>query len=105
MALHIAPILLKYQQLHLGQKVELKILVGCKNVPVIWYNTSDGKKHRYYVDIFIPSQNLCIEVKSEWTIKISNSNVFLKQAAAKELGYKYEIWVYNPKGEKINCYQ
>jgi hypothetical protein len=44
-------------------------------------------------------------VKSEWTIKIPNSNVFLKQAAAKELGYKYEIWVYNKNGIKINCYQ
>jgi hypothetical protein len=29
----------------------------------------------------------------------------LKQNAAKELGYKYEIWVYNKKGEKINCYE
>lgn len=28
----------------------------------------------------------------------------LKQNAAKELGYNYEIWVYNSKGEKVNCY-
>ena len=26
-------------------------------------------KRRHYVDIFIPSQNKCIEVKSDWTIK------------------------------------
>jgi hypothetical protein len=31
-------------------------------------------------------------------------NIFLKQQAAKELGYKYEIWVYNNKKEKIICY-
>ena len=92
-------------ELIISEKIdESKIMIGCKNVPVIWYETNDGKKHRYYVDIFIPSQNRCIEVKSEWTINIYSSNVFLKQQAAKELGYNYEIWVYNSKGEKTNCY-
>jgi hypothetical protein len=47
---------------------------------------------------------LCIEVKSTWTIEKKKDNVFLKQQAAKELGYKYEIWVYNAKGEKVECY-
>jgi hypothetical protein len=28
----------------------------------------------------------------------------VKQSAAKELDYKYEIWVYNSKKEKVNCY-
>ena len=74
------------------------------DVPSIWYKTDDGIKHRHYVDIFIPTQHLCIEVKSTWTIKFTKSNIFLKQNAAKELGYKYEIWVYNEKKEKINCY-
>jgi len=77
----------------------------CVGYPNIWYNDINGKKHKHYVDIFIPSQNLCIEVKSEWTIKLTTSNVFLKQQAAKEQGYKYEIWVYNKKGIKTNCYQ
>jgi hypothetical protein len=44
-------------------------------------------------------------VKSTWTIEKMKDNIFLKQQAAKELGYNYEIWVYNAKGEKINCYQ
>jgi len=80
------------------------ILTSRIDVPNIWYNDINGKKHKHYVDIFIPSQNLCIEVKSEWTIKLTTSNVFLKQQAAKEQGYKYEIWVYNKKGIKTNCY-
>ena len=83
---------------------EEHILNSKIDVPNIWYNDLNGKKRRHYVDIFIPSQKLCIEVKSTWTIEKMKDNVFLKQAAAKELGYKYEIWVYNPKGEKINCY-
>jgi hypothetical protein len=29
----------------------------------------------------------------------------LKQKAGKELGYNYEIWVYDGKGKKIECYK
>ena len=83
---------------------ENDILNSRTDVPAIWYTTDDGVKHRHYVDIFIPTENLCIEVKSEWTIKFVSSNIFIKQNAAKELGYKYEIWVYNKKKEKISCY-
>ena len=77
---------------------ETDIVTGATNVPTIWYMGIDGKKHRHYVDIFIPTENLCIEVKSIWTAKKKQDNIFLKQNAAKELGYKYEIWIYNQKG-------
>ena len=53
------------------------IITGCKNVPTIWYNDDLGKKHRHYVDIFIPSQNKCIEIKSKWTVNIKKT-MFLK---------------------------
>jgi hypothetical protein len=85
--------------------LETDIIIGCKNVPTIWYKDTTEKLHRHYVDIFIPSQNLCIEVKSTWTITKENSFIFLKQTAAKELGYNYEIWVYNSKGVKVECYK
>jgi hypothetical protein len=75
------------------------IITGCKNVPTIWYNDLEGNKHRHFVDIFIPSQNRCIEIKSSWTVK--KENVLLKQKTGKELGYNYEIWVYNEKGDII----
>ncbi len=92
-------------ELIINEKIdESDIITGIQNVPVIWYNDETGKKHRHYVDIFIPSQNKCIEVKSIWTAKQNEHNIFLKQKAAKELGYKYSIWVYNNKKEKINCY-
>ena len=83
---------------------EEHILNSKIDVPNIWYYDLNGKKHKHYVDIFIPSQNRCIEVKSTWTIQKMKDNIFLKQQAAKELGYNYEIWVYNSKGEKTNCY-
>ena len=92
-------------ELIINEKIdESDIITGAKNVPTIWYYHENGKKHRHYVDIFIPSQNRCVEVKSTWTAEKNKHNIFLKQKAAKELGYKYEIWVYNSKKEKIFWY-
>jgi hypothetical protein len=84
---------------------ENDIITGCKNVPKIRYNDENGKLHYHFVDIFIKSQNKCIEVKSTWTLNNKKSNVFLKQKYAKESGYDYEIWVYNARGEKVDCFK
>ena len=83
---------------------ESDIITGVKNVPEIWYDDANGKKHRHYVDIFIPSQNKCVEVKSIWTYNKQISSVMLKKIAAKKLGYNYEIWIYDNKGSRVNCY-
>jgi glutaredoxin len=83
---------------------EEDIKTGSKNVPELWYDDEIGKRHRHYVDIYIPSQNRCIEVKSTWTAEKKKDCIFLKQNAGKKGGFDYEIWVYNQKGKKINCY-
>ena len=85
--------------------VETDIITGCANVPNISYKDINGKEHKHFVDIYIPSQNKCIEVKSTWTAQKKKDCIFLKQNAGKELGYEYEIWVYNGKGEKVECYK
>lgn len=84
---------------------ETDIVTGAKNVPEIWYDDEAGKKHRHYVDIFISSQNRLIEVKSKWTLEQKKDNIFLKQEAGKKLGYLYEIWVYNNKGEIVEFHK
>ena len=86
--------------------LEEEDIVTCRTqVPEIWYLDSNSKKHRYYVDVFIPSQNRMIECKSTWTMKkgIEKDNIYLKQQACKDAGYSCEIWVYNSKGEKVEC--
>jgi hypothetical protein len=83
---------------------ESGIITNRKDVPEIWYTDNNNKKHRHYVDIFIPAENLCIEVKSTWTAKKKQDNIFLKQQAAKALGYKYEIWIYDDNGNCIEQY-
>jgi hypothetical protein len=81
------------------------IIIGRSSVPQISYEDNDGINHIHFVDIYITSQNRCIEAKSTWTAKKKKDCIFLKQQAGKELGYNYEIWVYNGIGEKIECYK
>jgi hypothetical protein len=80
---------------------EDNIITNRKDVPVIWYTDINNKKRRHYVDIFIPSQNRCIEVKSTWTNQTKN-HVLEKQKEAKVLGYIYEVWIFDREGELIN---
>lgn len=88
-------------ELIINEKIdETDIIIGAKNVPEIWY-FENGKKRRYYVDIYIPSQNKCIEVKSNYTYTRYEKNNLLKEAAAKNAGYNFEFWIYNQKGEKL----
>ena len=45
-----------------------------------------------------------LEIKSTWTFKTQKDIIFLKQHSAKQLGYLYEIWVYDNKGNKVDFY-
>jgi hypothetical protein len=76
------------------------ILTCRSEVPDIWYIGSDDKKHRYFVDIYIPKINKMIEVKSDYTYKRYEQTVLLKAEACVNQGYKYEIWIYDAKGNK-----
>ena len=80
------------------------IVTQRSKVPICWWIDENGKKHRYYVDIFIPSQNRCIEVKSTWTAEKKKDSIFIKQKALQCAGYICEIWIYNGKGERVECY-
>jgi hypothetical protein len=75
-----------------------------ENVPKIWYYDPSGNKHRHYVDIYIKSQNRCIEVKSTWTFQMEHCYIFEKQTSAKLLGFDYEIWVFSENGELVDKY-
>jgi len=79
---------------------EEDIITSRKDVPEIWYYDKKNKKRRHFVDFYIKSQNRCIEVKSKWTNQEKN-NVIEKQTAGKKLGYIYEIWIYDNKGNKL----
>ena len=91
-----------YEGLALDELVQVyeqeDIIIGRGKVPTIPYMV-DAKKHVYFPDFYIKSENKIIEVKSVWTLTIERGHVEKKAHATVKAGYKYEIWVYN--GNKI----
>jgi len=77
------------------------IITNRTQVPECWWSDENGKIHRYYVDIYIPSQQRCIEVKSRWSLALNPEIVFAKQCALQNEGYSCEIWVLNKKGDLL----
>jgi hypothetical protein len=82
---------------------EEDIFTNRQDVPEIWYMDKTNKLRRHFVDFYIKSQNRCIEVKSTWTNQEKN-NVFEKQSAAINLGYIYDIWIFDKTGNLITKY-
>ena len=68
------------------------ILTDSIDMPEIWYNF-DNNLHRYYPDFYIPKENLIIEVKSEWTLKLHGDKNQAKFEATKSLGFDFRLEV------------
>jgi hypothetical protein len=69
------------------------------DMPIIMYRKKT--KHRYFPDIYIPKDNLIIEVKSDWTYKKELIKNILKALATRKLGYNFETWIFNSKMELL----
>ena len=65
-----------------------------RGVPSIRYEI-DGKLRVHYPDIFIPSRNLLIEVKSVYTFKSLYEKNMKKANAAVLAGYDYDLWIFD----------
>ena len=86
----------------LNDNIDEEDIVTCKTkTPIVFY-CDNNKKRRHFIDIYVPSRNLCIEVKSQYTITINYDIILLKQQSTKDLGYDYEIWIYDRKGNIID---
>lgn len=68
------------------------VVVSPNDVPEIWY-VFEGKSHRYYPDIYIPKENLIIEVKSNWTLNKELDKNQAKFNAVKEVGFNFKLEV------------
>ena len=80
------------------------IVTDRTQVPECWWYDENGKIHRYYVDIYILSQQRCIEVKSRWSFGLNPEIIFMKQHALQDAGYFCEICVLNKKGVLLEKY-
>ena len=76
-----------------------------REVPEIWYETDDGKKHRYFCDILLHNEDKIVEVKSTWTFEKRQDNIPLKAQACIDAGFEYEIWIFDEKKNlKVQTY-
>ncbi|AHC54936.1 homing endonuclease [Tunisvirus fontaine2] len=65
----------------------------------------DGEtKRKYYPDLFVPSENLVVEVKSAWTYEKTpeeKERVLTKLEACRKEGYNTRLLVFSPKGKVL----
>ncbi|MEN6623691.1 MAG: hypothetical protein ABFD50_19355 [Smithella sp.] len=71
---------------------EDEIITGPGNVPHIEYEF-EGKTLRYYPDIYIPTLNLLIEVKSKYTWNKYRLKNLAKRQACIDAGFKFNVFV------------
>lgn len=64
------------------------------NMPYIWYEW-EGKRRRYFPDIYIPNETRIIEVKSKYTYNAQLEQNLIKQDAAIQAGYAHEFMVFD----------
>jgi hypothetical protein len=57
----------------------------------------EGETHRYYPDIYVPSQKRIIEVKSPYTYKKQLEQNHCKRAQVMKDGYTFEFWICDKK--------
>jgi len=83
---------------------ECNILIDYKSIKnkigEITYVEND-KKYRYYPDFFIISENKIIEVKSKFTLEQHLDNLKNKMCECLNRGYKFEIIIFDYKGNDI----
>lgn len=82
---------------------EDEIILHSSAMPTVWYEYLGGR-HRYYPDIYIPSQHRLIEVKhNQWrTSHHAPATVVPKLLAAQAAGFQVELWEYKKKkGEGV----
>jgi hypothetical protein len=75
---------------------ENDIQVDSNHIPKFFY-TLDNKQFRYYPDIFIPSRNLIIEVKSIYTYLSDKKKTDLKLLSVISSGYNIQLWISTKK--------
>jgi hypothetical protein len=72
------------------------ILTGLEIKP-IKYKYKNSKK-TYYPDIYLPSKNLMIEVKSNYTYTCEIVKNICKKLSCIKQGFNFEFWIFDSKG-------
>lgn len=93
-----------YENIALDELVKIykedDIITNRRDMPEIKYFLN-GKERRYYPDIWIKSENIIIEVKSDYTYKKDLIKNIMKALATRKLSYNFEWWIYDNKMNKL----
>lgn len=82
---------------------ENDIITDRKNIPKINYIDFNGKQRTHCPDIWLPTTNTLIEIKSNFTYNQHKQNIESKRFGAIEAGFNYKLLVFNDDGT-INKY-
>jgi hypothetical protein len=80
----------------LNTMMETDFTNDVKEMPVFMYEYN-GKQHRYYPDIYIPSQKRIVEVKSTYTYTRQMEQNECKKKHVIQDGYAFEFWICDTK--------
>lgn len=75
---------------------------GDLRIPTVDYIGKNKKPRKYLPDFYIPSKNLIVEVKSEYTYLRGLEINLMKKEACKRLGYRFIFMVMGRKGERLD---
>lgn len=87
----------------LEKYLEEEMITIRKLVPTISYVFEHSKI--YYPDIFIPKDNLIIEVKSTFTFDRDREKNLAKRAACIDIGYNFQFLVFDKNGDLLVEYE
>lgn len=71
-----------------------------ESIPIIKY-IKDCKTHVYFPDIYIPKDNLLIEVKSQYTFNYNKAGNILKHRASRSAGFDHNILIFDNIGSCV----
>jgi hypothetical protein len=75
------------------------------NIPSFWY-VQDGKKHKYYPDIYLPETNTIIEVKSDYYLNLRGAyEKTICKAIEVAKTHNFLLYIYENNGKKRIIYQ
>jgi hypothetical protein len=69
-------------------------VIGAKNVPKFRYQINE-KEQTYYPDIFLPSLNLIVEVKSKFTFDEHSQRNEIKKESVLKAGYNFTFVIFH----------
>lgn len=68
--------------------------------PIVKYDFL-GKKRTYHADFYLPKTNTLVEVKSEWTLKLTEKQAIAKLLSSRLQGFRTLLLVYSGQGELL----